>query len=538
MSNPVMDAALDYAALDLPVVTLAEGGKRPTQADWPRQATTDPRKIRARFARGGRNVGLLMGGETEHGVPFCIDIDPRNGGSLESFLRGRAIPPTSRAFTPGGGTHLLFYAPAGSVVTSRTGRAGIRPGVDVLGRGSQVVVEPSRVPAGLYLWATPPAYGIARAPRWLLDELGVGTAPAVEPEGGTPDPRRSEDRDHAALLAYAVGRFVVPGPGHRDREFHRLVCALIGMGLGDEAISSLALDWWRFWHEKGHASEPDPSIVASQLRSGRRAEAEGRITPGGGRCHQLALARLSLSPAQRAAFRTLINREPEGGVDRRPVRLAGGANERALLTSLLLHFTYERARVGPRQTRYRATNGQLQELMASRCGLRLTGRNFWSLLQTYVSTPDRPARKVELLRKVFEGRRERGEKVGRPSEYEISERFAELLELGEPVEAVPLASVALAGREAIGGPTPPEAASEDKRDAASDTEVDTMAKARASGLRLRVEDEADDAAALPLPERAGLVDVLEEILRSGRLNADEVARVERALAESRRRGTG
>ena len=53
-------------------------------------------------------------------------------------------------------------------------RIGMINGVDLIGEGSLIVVEPSAIDGKEYVWVKHPAQGIAPAPAWLLIDLRRG----------------------------------------------------------------------------------------------------------------------------------------------------------------------------------------------------------------------------------------------------------------------------------------------------------------------------------------------------------------------------
>ena len=95
------------------------------------------------------NVGIRTGAVS--GI-VVIDIDPRHGGddSLAALIREHGeLPPTAEALTGGGGQHLIFQHPGGTIGN----RAGLLIGIDVRGDGGYIVAPPSNhVAGGRYRW--------------------------------------------------------------------------------------------------------------------------------------------------------------------------------------------------------------------------------------------------------------------------------------------------------------------------------------------------------------------------------------------------
>ncbi len=70
----------------------------------------------------------------------AIDIDVKNSGIIEALTQNRCWPTTTAiAITPSGGTHFLLRLPGNQLVRTRI---GMIKGVDLIGEGSLIVVEP------------------------------------------------------------------------------------------------------------------------------------------------------------------------------------------------------------------------------------------------------------------------------------------------------------------------------------------------------------------------------------------------------------
>jgi hypothetical protein len=160
--SPALTAALHYASSwGLPVMpdwwlkddgTCAcpigaacgrNSGKHPLLVDWPKEATTAERVIRAWWSQWPKaRVGLLTGGPIA-----IIDVDPRNGGteSLDRLEKQYGpLPVGPRAITGGGGWHLYFRKPPEHSLRSKSGAFGAEfPGLDSRGEGGQVVAPGS-----------------------------------------------------------------------------------------------------------------------------------------------------------------------------------------------------------------------------------------------------------------------------------------------------------------------------------------------------------------------------------------------------------
>jgi hypothetical protein len=136
----------------------------------------DENQILAWFAdRRDFGVGLIQGSRSG---TIVLDFDADSLG-LETLadLERRGLPQSVRAFTPGGGCHVVLRHPGKHVST----RKRILPGMDVRGDGGFIVACPSTHANGReYAWDVdchPEEVPVADCPDWLTD-LICGDAPA------------------------------------------------------------------------------------------------------------------------------------------------------------------------------------------------------------------------------------------------------------------------------------------------------------------------------------------------------------------------
>jgi hypothetical protein len=101
-----------------------------------------------------------------------VDVDPLHGGaaSLEALEQAHGpLPDTVRATTGGGGWHVYFGHPGGSVPN----KVGLVAGIDLRGDGGFVVAPPSIHPSGRpYAWLRPDRpdeAAPAAMPAWLVE---------------------------------------------------------------------------------------------------------------------------------------------------------------------------------------------------------------------------------------------------------------------------------------------------------------------------------------------------------------------------------
>jgi hypothetical protein len=168
-SNDVRAAAMALLAHGWSLLPLRAGEKRPL-LKWEalQQQAAGKTEVRRWFERWpDANIGVVSGAVS--GL-IILDIDPRHGGE-ESLARIEkrqgATPPTVESATGGGGRHLYFRHPGGTVHN----RVNLRPGMDLRGDGGYVVAPPSLHPSGKrYAWApgrNPDEISPAPPPAWL-----------------------------------------------------------------------------------------------------------------------------------------------------------------------------------------------------------------------------------------------------------------------------------------------------------------------------------------------------------------------------------
>lgn len=173
MTEGVLAAALRHMESGWSVLPMRPGGKAPLIPWLERQeAPADEAEIRRWFDRWPRaNLGLVTGAVS--GV-VVLDVDPAHGGeaSLAALEEEHgALPRTVEARTGGGGRHVYFAHPGGTVPN----RVGLRDGLDIRGDGGCVVLPPSVHPSGgRYRWREghrPGELDTASLPHWLAAML-------------------------------------------------------------------------------------------------------------------------------------------------------------------------------------------------------------------------------------------------------------------------------------------------------------------------------------------------------------------------------
>lgn len=219
--NPLLAAALAYAARGWPVLPCRARAKKPVTAHGVHDATTAEATIRAWWTRWPEaNVGIATGGG-----PVVVDVDGETGAAALAGLESAHgdLPTTVTAIT-GRGRHYYFTAPAGSVRCA-VAVAGLT-GFDIRGEGGYVVAPPSRHESGAtYAWLDeqgPDDIDLAPLPAWIADLPALVAPPPADAGNGT---------DALVDLLAAALR-----PGVHHAVGLRVGADLVGAGVGlDEA---------------------------------------------------------------------------------------------------------------------------------------------------------------------------------------------------------------------------------------------------------------------------------------------------------------
>lgn len=205
-SASIPEAARGYAERGWSVIVMQPHGKRPIPA-WRefQQHPASAATIGRWFERWpDANVGIVTGRVS--GI-VVVDVDLRHGGPAsvaEAEAALGPLPPTVEAISGGGGRHLYYAHPGGTLAN----RVAIRPGIDLRGDGGCVVAPPSRHPGGgCYAWVA------GRAPG----EIAL-----------------------AALPPHFGGAGIAPRPvGHSRLHWRRLIREGVGEGARNNTIASL-----------------------------------------------------------------------------------------------------------------------------------------------------------------------------------------------------------------------------------------------------------------------------------------------------------
>ena len=165
--------ALDYLHRGWSVIPMRRRDKRPA-IRWQdfQTARATEQEVQNWFSRWPEdNVGIVTGAVSGLVV---LDVDPRHGGeeSLKILEREHgSLPRTVEVITGGGGRHVYFMHPGGTV----RNRVGIAPGIDLRGDGGCIAAPPSVHPSGNhYQWVkgrSPGQMKLASLPDWLQQKV-------------------------------------------------------------------------------------------------------------------------------------------------------------------------------------------------------------------------------------------------------------------------------------------------------------------------------------------------------------------------------
>lgn len=206
-------------------------GKHPVVSAWQARPLANEQAVRREWSnRPAANVGIATGPVS--GV-WVLDVDPDHGGdlALKALIEQHGmLPETYTVWTGSGGTHYYFGMPDWEVTNSK-GR--LPRGLDIRGRGGQVVAPPSTTAKGPYSVAVDAP--VAVAPPWLLDlirpRVAVATGPTVAytpaygpAEAGGYDRAKAYAREGAQQELYELSS---APPGRRNETGFGVACRLV-----------------------------------------------------------------------------------------------------------------------------------------------------------------------------------------------------------------------------------------------------------------------------------------------------------------------
>jgi hypothetical protein len=211
------------------------------------------------------------------GQIIVVDVDPRSGGDatwgalVAELGIADAVDKTVQTITGSGGMHVLFRAPEGVHVRSRSELLG--KGVDVKAEGGYIVVPPSlHISGGRYEWEAahhPADLEIAPIPAVLLERILSARTTSNSNGNG-----RFHQEDTIA-------------EGTRNDTLYRTARSLRAKGLGSDAIRAAVMAENRTKCQPPLADSEVEAIVANALRqpdapdfeANGAAEAEAKARP-------------------------------------------------------------------------------------------------------------------------------------------------------------------------------------------------------------------------------------------------------------------
>ena len=257
-------AALDYAAHQLPVFPCIPRGKTPAVPRGFHAATTNPATIRRFWTDPDRNVGISTGASSRFWV---LDVDgPEGEQSLRALeaKHGAAIPKTREVLTSRG-RHLLFayHRP----IPSSIGRIGL--GLDVRADGGFVVAPPSLHLSGhCYAFRGDPWHAAAPAPQWLVDAARFRPERAIS-ERAIATPRDPGGFGQAALLRESSLLSAAP-IGQRNHALNRAAFNLFQLvGGGELSEGEVVAALQNACEANGLAKDDGWRSIWATIRSGR-----------------------------------------------------------------------------------------------------------------------------------------------------------------------------------------------------------------------------------------------------------------------------
>lgn len=191
MENTMMNAALNYAKANIPVMPLhwiredgscscrkgqkcGSKGKHPLYSDWYEHSTTDIEQTKQWWIKTpNANIGIPTG---EKSGWLVLDVDDGGNKTIRELetVHGK-LPDTVTAITGSGGKHYVFMHPHGRNIPNKVKFA---PGLDTRSTGGLIVVMPSaHISGNRYQWRgghSPFDIALAEAPEWLLKLMEEG----------------------------------------------------------------------------------------------------------------------------------------------------------------------------------------------------------------------------------------------------------------------------------------------------------------------------------------------------------------------------
>jgi hypothetical protein len=194
----ILDAALELATAGYALFPIRPGDKRPPLVKSGfYAATTDPAYLRYWWCSKWPEANIAARTGDRLAV---VDVDPRNGGTLDAVTDLGLSLDTRTVRTPAGGWQMHYCVDA--PVRSRSG--ALAPGVDVKADGGYVLLPPSQRTDGSYRWQLGLDTPLLAADAEVLNQVNVTRTADGHPLGARrrkrpEDVREGERHDQAVL---------------------------------------------------------------------------------------------------------------------------------------------------------------------------------------------------------------------------------------------------------------------------------------------------------------------------------------------------
>jgi hypothetical protein len=227
--SAMLDVALAYAAVGLPVHALHPRSKDPATKHGFKDATTNPATIRRFWRIGDRNISMPTGAIS--GV-WILDVDPGGEDHLRQLeVWHGALPPTRAVRTPRGGHHLWFKY----ICPIQCSAGRVAPNIDVRGDGGYCVLPPSLGQNGAaYIWLTDADAALAIAPDWLVTLTRKRPTISERARVQRPSVTCCSGAYGAAALDAEAAALTAALPGTRNHLLNRAAFSLFQLVAGGE----------------------------------------------------------------------------------------------------------------------------------------------------------------------------------------------------------------------------------------------------------------------------------------------------------------
>jgi putative DNA primase/helicase len=226
VATSILDAALSYAGMGIPVFPCDPHDKSPLTVNGFKDAVCDPAQVHDWWTRHPNAMIGMPTGEQAGCWGSDIDLDQTKGINGYVIVSGLIasygeLPKTLTSITPRGGRHLFWQQPPGFTLRNSQGfvdpASGARiSGIDTRANGGYVILPPSvRADGQAYRWDPDGGDEPAEAPHWLIALL----SPQKPTTGRRKAARKGARRDEAwaqAALDRECAQIAAAPPGTRN----------------------------------------------------------------------------------------------------------------------------------------------------------------------------------------------------------------------------------------------------------------------------------------------------------------------------------